>query len=103
MENQDYFRKELNNMDHRLTELEEKIDSIDEKLTQVIDAILGNKLTKTGGFSKDLEALKEKINVIERKQEKHDEFKKRIIWTIGIIITIAMLIQYLTTVYSNVK
>ncbi len=103
MENQDYFRKELNNMDHRLTELEEKIDSIDEKLTQVIDAILGNKLTKTGGFSKDLENLKEKISVIERKQEKHDEFKKRITWTIGIIVAIGMLIQYITTVYSNVK
>jgi tetrahydromethanopterin S-methyltransferase subunit G len=103
MENQDYFRNELNSMDHRLTELEEKIDSIDEKLTQVIDAILGNKLTKTGGFTKDLEALKEKISLLERKQDKYDEFKKRITWTIGIVIGIAMLIQYITTVYSNVK
>ena len=103
MENQDYFRTELNNMDHRLTELEEKIDSIDEKLTQVIDAILGNKLTKTGGFTRDLELLKEKITLLERKQDKYDEFKKRITWTIGIIIGIAMLIQYITTVYSNVK
>jgi len=103
MENQDYFRNELNSMDHRLNDLEDKIDSIDEKLTQVIDAILGNKLTKTGGFSKDLEALKEKINVVEKKQEKYDEFKKRITWTIGIIIGIGMLIQYFTTVYSNIK
>jgi tetrahydromethanopterin S-methyltransferase subunit G len=103
MENQDYFRNELNSMDHRLTELEEKIDSIDEKLTQVIDAILGNKLTKTGGFTKDLESLKEKITILEKKQDKYDEFKKRITWTIGIIIGIAMLIQYITTVYSNVK
>ena len=69
----------------------------------MIDAILGNKLTKTGGFTKDLETLKEKINLIERKQDKYDEFKKRITWTIGIIIGIAMLIQYITTVYSNVK
>jgi len=90
-------------MDHRLTELEEKIDSIDEKLTQVIDAILGNKLTKSGGFTKDLETLKEKITLLEKKQDKYDEFKKRITWTIGIIIGIAMLIQYITTVYSNVK
>jgi tetrahydromethanopterin S-methyltransferase subunit G len=103
MENQDYFRNELNSMDHRLTELEEKIDSIDEKLTQVIDAILGNKLTKSGGFTRDLEVLKEKISLLERKHEKHDEFKKRITWTIGIIIGVAMIIQYITTVYSNVK
>ena len=103
MENLDYFKNELNSMEHRLTELEEKIDSIDGKLTQVIDAILGNKLTKSGGFAKDIEQLREKVVELEKKQEKQDEFKKRITWTIGIIVFLAMFLQYLTNLYSNIK
>jgi tetrahydromethanopterin S-methyltransferase subunit G len=103
MENLDYFKNELNSMEHRLTELEEKIDSIDGKLTQVIDAILGNKLTKSGGFAKEIEQLREKVVELERKQEKQEEFKKRITWTVGIIVFIAMFLQYLSNLYSNIK
>lgn len=103
MENLDYFKHELNSMEQRLTELEEKIDSIDGKLTQVIDAILGNKLTKSGGFAKDIEQLREKVGELEKKQEKQEEFKKRITWTIGIIVFLAMFLQYLANLYSNIK
>lgn len=90
-------------MDQRLTELEEKIDSIDTKLTQVIDAILGNRLTKTGGFMNDIEIIKSKIDVLEKKQARYDDFKKKITWTIGIIVALGLFIEYLTKVYSNVK
>lgn len=90
-------------MEHRLTEMEEKIDGIDSKLTQVIDAILGNRLTKTGGFMNDIEVLKEKIVTLEKKQEKDDEFKKRFIWTVSIVITIGVAIQYFLDLYSHMK
>ena len=49
---QDSYTNELKAMDLRLTEMEEKIDAIDNKLTQVIDAILGNRLTKTGDYAR---------------------------------------------------
>lgn len=103
MEDNELIKTELAAMDQRLTELEEKIDSIDTKLTQVIDAILGNRLTKTGGFMNDIEIIKSKIEVLEKKQDRYDDFKKKITWTIGIIVTIGLLIEYLTKVYSNVK
>ena len=46
--------------------MEEKIDSINTKLTQVVDAILGNPLTKQGGFVHDIEILKQKIEDLEK-------------------------------------
>ena len=75
--------------------------SIDAKLTTVVDAILGNSLTKTGGFIDDIKTLKLKIAVLEEQAEKAEAFKKRIIWTIGIVVTIAIILEYLTQLYSN--
>jgi chromosome segregation ATPase len=97
------IEKELKSMDQRLYDLEEKMTSIDVKLTQVVDAILGNALTKTGGFVADITELKSKIKELEDKIQKQEEFKKRFTWTVGIIIAIGALIQYLSIIYKNVK
>lgn len=90
-------------MDQRLYDLEEKMTSIDTKLTQVVDAILGNPLTKTGGFISDIDVLKQKIQELERKVEKHDDFKKKVYWVIGILSGLLLLGQYITNIYSNIK
>jgi hypothetical protein len=95
--------KELKSMDQRLYDLEEKMTSIDTKLTQVVDAILGNALTKTGGFVADINELKDRIKDLETKLQKQEEFKKRFTWTVGIIVGIGILLQYLTTLYRNIK
>jgi hypothetical protein len=95
--------KELKSMDQRLYDLEEKMTSIDGKLTQVVDAILGNALTKTGGFVADITELKERIKDLETKIQKQEEFKKRFTWTIGIIVAVAATVQYLANVYSKIK
>jgi len=95
--------KELKSMDQRLYDLEEKMTSIDSKLTQVVDAILGNALTKTGGFVADIAELKERIKDLETKLQKQEEFKKRFTWTVGIIVGIGVLLQYITTLYRNIK
>jgi tetrahydromethanopterin S-methyltransferase subunit G len=97
------FNTELSKMDLRLKEMEEKIDAISKKLTQVVDAILGNSLTKTGGFINDIELLKQKIEVLEKKESNHAEFKKQISWTIGILIALGGVVQYVISVYLNLK
>lgn len=94
---------ELTQMEHRLTEMEEKIDSINTKLTQVVDAILGNPLTKTGGFVNNINSIEERLKTVEQKQQGFEEFKKRLIWTIGIIVTLGLLFEYLISVYKSVK
>lgn len=97
------FKLELQNMELRLTEMEEKIDAINKKLTQVVDAILGNPLTKTGGFVNDIDVLKNRIEELEKKQLKYESFKNRVSWTVGIIIGAAMIIQYVVSIYSGLK
>jgi hypothetical protein len=89
-------------MDQRLHDLEEKMTSIDTKLTQVVDAILGNPLTKAGGFITDIEVLKKKIDVLEATVEKQEEFKKKVYWAGAIIVFIVLAISYVTSIYSNV-
>lgn len=97
------FKTELSQMEIRLTDMEEKIDLIDTKLTQVVDAILGNPLTKTGGFVSEMENLKHKVEQLEKKQEKFDEFRKRITWTIALVMGAVLLFQYISNIYSNIK
>jgi len=97
------LKEELMNMESRLTDLEEKIDDINTKLTQVVDAILGNPLTHSGGFKHDVENINSRLAYLEKKQREFDEFRKRIYWTVGIIVVIVIAVQYLTNIYSNIK
>ena len=100
---EDQIKKELKNMDQRLYELEEKMTSIDTKLSQVVDAILGNPLTKSGGFIKDIEIMKEKIQELENKIQSQEEFKKKITWTFAIVVTVAIILEYFVNIYSSIK
>lgn len=112
MENifEEQVKDELKNMDQRLYEVEEKVTSIDIKVTQIVDAILGNPLTKNGGFINELEDLRRRMkefeSVVEKqnlKLEKQEEFKKRIIWTISIIVAVALVTQYVIGIYASIK
>lgn len=100
---EEQVEKELKSMDQRLSDLEKQMASIDTKLTQVVDAILGNALTKAGGFVSDIDELKEKIQKLEEKVKEQDDFKKRFIWTISLIVIFALVIQYIVNLYSNIK
>jgi len=102
MENEP-IKNELRNMELRLDDLEQKIDMINTKVSQVVDAILGNPLTKVGGLMQDIDTMKTKISEIEKKQIEIEEFKKRVYWTVGIVIAVAAIVQYVTSVYVNIK
>jgi hypothetical protein len=94
---------ESQEMNERLLELEDKMNSIDLKLTQVVDAILGNPLTKTGGFINDIRELQNKVKEFEEKLEKHEKFKNQFSWTVGLVIMVGLIIQYFSNLYSNFK
>lgn len=104
------LQEKFHSMNDRLTEMEDKIDSIDAKLTQVVDAILGNPLTKQGGFiaeithlKGEITYLKDTISILQGKQQKTETFKNRVIWTIGIIISLAFIVKYVVDIYNGLK
>jgi prefoldin subunit 5 len=103
MEITDNFKAHLEQMEDRLTDMESKIDVIDTKLTQVVDAILGNPLTKIGGLMQDIDIMKQKIEVLEKSQLQYENFKNRVYWTIGIVVGVALVLQYFVNVYYNIK
>lgn len=97
----DPFYKELRNMDQRLSDLEDKMTSIDKKLTQVVDAILGNPLTKSGGFMKELEELRHEVSTLKTRVGRQEDFKKKIIWTMSILGVLFAAVEYLLSVYTK--
>jgi hypothetical protein len=105
MENkfEQHVEKELKSMDQRLEDLEGKITSIDTKLSQVVDAILGNPLTKDGGVVNEIKILKTEVALLKSKLELQEEFKNKVLWTVGIIVAIAAFIQFATGIYKNIR
>lgn len=97
------IKGELKSMDQRLEDLEGKITSIDTKLSQVVDAILGNPLTKEGGVVSEIKTLKIEIEVLKAKLESQEDFKNKVLWTVGIVVAIAAFIQFATGIYSNIR
>lgn len=95
-------KAELKSMDQRLYELEEKMTSIDTKLTQVVDAILGNPLTKAGGFITDIEVLKKKLEALEAAVARQEDFKKKVYWAGAIIVFAVLAVSYISAIYSDI-
>lgn len=96
-------KDELKSMDQRLYDLEEKMTSIDTKLTQVVDAILGNPLTKTGGFVNHVSYLEKKIEDLEKKVNEQEDFKKKVYWGGAIIGFLIFLFEFFVKIYTTVK
>jgi len=63
----------LSTMEEKLNDVESKLDSMDKKLTQVIDALIGNKLTQSNGLVADVKEISDIV-------EKHDEQLKKVKW-----------------------
>ena len=100
---EEQIKGELKSMDQRLYDLEEKMTSIDTKLTQVVDAILGNPLTKTGGFINHVSYLEKKIEDLEKKVNEQEDFKKKVYWGGAIIGFLIFLFEFFLKIYTNVN
>lgn len=81
-------------MEDRLNELESKIDSIDGKLNQVIEALVGNPLVGNNGLSSKIERM-------ERELEEIKDFKKKIIYAVSAIVSLGLVMQFFVKIYFD--
>jgi hypothetical protein len=93
----------ISEIEHKFKDLDQKILSIDVKITQVVEAILGNSLTKQGGFIKDMVEMKSRIEQLESKIEVQEEFRKKFLWTIALFTAIATVVQFVVHLYIKTK
>lgn len=91
------FQQELKAMDERLTDLEGKIDKIDGKINQVVDALVGNPLIGNSA------GLVSKIDALEREIEELRDFKKKIIYTVSAIVSVGLVLQFLIKTYVGLQ
>jgi division protein CdvB (Snf7/Vps24/ESCRT-III family) len=69
----------LSQMEDKLNDVESKLDSMDKKLTQVIDALIGNKLTQSNGLVADVKEIGDLA-------DKHELFLNKLKWMwIGVV------------------
>ena len=118
-ERQEFFVLKLNNkmyhneepgreiklleVENKFKDLDQKILNIDAKLTQIVEAILGNSLTKQGGFMKELNIMQEKLEDLEKKIAIQEEFRKKFLWTIVLVTILGSIIQFLIHLYQKIK
>jgi hypothetical protein len=69
----------LSTMEEKLNDVESKLDSMDKKLTQVIDALIGNKLTQSNGIVADVKEIGDLV-------DKHELLLNKLKWIwIGVV------------------
>jgi len=86
----------LGKMEERLDELEIKIDSIDSKLSTVIDALVGNKILKSDGLVSRLEKFEKELTELK-------EFKNKILYGVAAIVSVGLFLDFLLKTYLNLK
>jgi hypothetical protein len=64
---------------------------------------LKNIVLENDDLKDKIEILEEKITLMEKKIEKQEEFRRRITWTIGIVVAIAAVLQYVSGLLSNIN
>jgi division protein CdvB (Snf7/Vps24/ESCRT-III family) len=78
----------LSTMENKLNDVESKLDALDSKMSQVIDALIGNKLTKSNGLADDIREIGELA-------DKHEEIIKRAKWLWIGIVSVSTIIGFL--------
>ncbi len=90
------YQSRFEKMEERLNEMEVTLDVIDKKLSQVVDALVGNSLVKSDG-------LVSRIERFEREMQDLKDFKKRIIYSVSAIVALGLLIQFFLKLYVDLN
>jgi hypothetical protein len=93
----------VSKIEFQVNKVESQVSSIDSKLTQVVDALLGNALTKEGGFVEEVRSLKLRVFTLEEKLKLQSDYQKKIGWVIGLVVGVALITEYVVKLYVLLK
>lgn len=100
---EDLFQSELKRMENRLDELEVKIDSIDSKLSRVMDALVGNPILKSDGLVGKFDKYDTELKRMETEISELKDFKKRILYGVAAIVSVGLILDAFIRAYANLK
>jgi hypothetical protein len=87
----------LTKLETKIDDIEVKIDSLDKKLSQVIDALIGNKLTQSHGLVADVKEIGDLI-------DKHELLLNKAKWIwVGIISVSTIIGFFLKIIFEHLS
>lgn len=92
------MKDRLTTMEEKLNDVESKLDSVDKKLSQVIDALIGNKLTQSNGLVADVKEIGE---LVDKHELLLNKFKWMWIGVVSVSTIIGFFIKFLLEHFSK--
>jgi hypothetical protein len=80
-------KERLTTLETKIDDIESKLDLMDRKLTQVIDALIGNKLTQSNGLVADVKDIGDLA-------DKHELFLNKLKWMWIGVVSISTIIGF---------
>jgi hypothetical protein len=66
-----------------------------EDVRTIMEALLGNKLTKTGGMIKEIEKTNQRLDNIDEDIRELKKFKDRMVWTVMGLLTLGSALSWI--------
>jgi chromosome segregation ATPase len=90
------IQEEIQRMEERLNEVEAKLDSIDQKVSRMYNALVGDEVLKTQGLVSRIERTESAVRELK-------EFKRRIMYGVAGIVALGLLADFLIRLFSNLQ
>lgn len=90
------LQQEITRMEERLNDVEAKLDSIDQKVSRMYNALVGDDVLKTQGLVSRIERTESAVRELK-------EFKRRIMYGVAGIVTVGILLDFLIRLFTNLS
>lgn len=95
---------EMEELYKRINKFEENQAKMNENLETVVEALIGNKLTKAGGMIKELQKTNERLDNLDADIRELKKFKDRIVWTVMGLLTLGSALSWIfSKVIESIK
>lgn len=90
------IQEEIKRMENRLDDMEVKLTSIDDKVSRMYNALVGDDVLKTQGLVSRIEKTEASVRELK-------EFKRRIMYGVSAIVGVGLIIDFLIRLYLNLS